>query len=200
MNDMDEERFQRQLGFLMEVDQMKNIQRKTLIADGSRPETDAEHSWHLALMAMVLHEYAYSPEVDINRVIRMALVHDIVEVYAGDTFCYDESANKDKEEREAKAADRIFGMLPEDQGKEYRKLWEEFDAMETPDAIYAAAIDRFQPFINNYVTEGHTWKLGDVTSSKVYKRISTVKEGLPELWGFVEFLINDAIEKGYLKA
>ena len=139
---MEETRLQKQLRFLVEVDQMKNVLRQTLLVDKSRRENDAEHSWHFALMAMLLSEYADGSKVDFYRVLRMALVHDLIEVYAGDTFAYDKKGNEDKEEREKKAADKLFGMLPEDQGKEIRDLWEEFDQMETPDAQYAASIDR----------------------------------------------------------
>lgn len=195
---MDKERFKKQFDFIVEVDKMKTILRKSVIIDKSKRENDAEHSWHLALMAMILWEYAYSPKVDINRVIRMAIVHDLVEVYAGDTFAYDEKANEDKLEREEAAADKLFGILPEDQGKDMYLLWKEFDAMETPDSIYAAALDRLQPFILNYYTQGHTWQLGHITSSKVYQRLAKVKEGLPELWEMVEYMIQDSIDKGYL--
>lgn len=196
---MHNNRFEQQLAFLTEADKMKNVLRQTLIADGSRQETDAEHSWHFALMAMVLYEYCDCPHVNLNRVLKMALVHDLVEIYAGDTFAYDEQGNRDKAEREAKAADKLFGLLPEDQGVEYRKLWEEFDSMETPDALYAASIDRLQPLINNLLTQGHTWKLGHVTSAQVYERMAPIRQGAPELWRFVEYVVNDSIEKGYLE-
>ena len=195
---MHNNRFEQQLAFLTEVDKMKNVLRQTLIADGSRRETDAEHSWHFALMAMVLYEYCDCPHVNLNRVLKMALVHDLVEVYAGDTFAYDEEGNRDKLKRETEAADKLFGLLPEDQGVEYRKLWEEFDAMETPDALYAASIDRLQPLLNNLLTQGHTWKLGHVTSQQVYQRMAPIRQGAPELWSFVEYAVNDSIQKGYL--
>src|SRR5699024_9702501 len=117
---------------------------------------------HFALMAMVLFEYAYSPKVDMLRVLKMALIHDLVEVYAGDTFAYDDVGYEDKLKREEEAADKLFGLLPDDQGKEYRALWEEFDEMQTPDAIYASAIDRLQPLVNNYLTDGHTWSFPGV--------------------------------------
>ena len=173
------ERFEKQLRFLVEADKMKNVLRQTLIADGSRQETDAEHSWHFALMAMTLFDHAREKEkIDLDRVIRMALVHDLVEVYAGDTFCYDEAANLDKADRERAAADRLFGLLPEEQGREYRALWEEFDEKSTPDAAYAAAIDRLQPLINNHLTGGHTWKKGNVKAEQVKKRIEPVREAL----------------------
>ena len=189
-------RFEQQLLFLKEIEGMKQILRQTMLADYSRRENDAEHSWHFAVMAMILAEYA-DPEVNLCRVLKMALVHDLVEVYAGDTFAYDEQGNRDKEQREQQAADRIFGMLPEDQGKELRSLWEEFDAMKTKDALYAACIDRLQPFINNYYTQGHTWRRGGVTPQQVYQRMEPVKRGTPKLWEFVEFVIEDGKRKGY---
>ncbi|MDY4975392.1 MAG: HD domain-containing protein [Clostridia bacterium] len=189
-------RFEQQLLFLKEIEGMKQILRQTMLADYSRRENDAEHSWHFAVMAMILAEYA-DPEVNLCRVLKMALVHDLVEVYAGDTFAYDEQGNRDKEQREQQAADRIFGMLPEDQGKELRSLLEEFDAMKTKDALYAACIDRLQPFINNYYTQGHTWRRGGVTPQQVYQRMEPVKRGTPKLWEFVEFVIEDGKRKGY---
>ncbi len=191
------ERFKQQLQFLKEIDGMKNVLRQTMLVDYSRRENDAEHSWHFAVTAMILAEYA-DKEVDLFRVLKMALVHDLVEVYAGDTFAYDEKGNEGKEEREKVAADKIFGLLPEDQGRELRSLWEEFDAMETRDALYAACIDRLQPFINNYYTQGHTWRRGKVKPKQIYKRMEPVKRGAPELWDFIEFVINDSIKKGYL--
>ena len=195
---MHHQRFDSQLSFLIEADKMKNVLRQTLLADGSRQETDAEHSWHLALTAMVLYEYRGLSGVSLDRAIRMSLVHDLVEIYAGDTFCYDEAANADKALREKQAADRLFGLLPEDQGVEYRKLWEEFDAMETPDAKYAAAMDRLQPLINNLLTQGHTWRLGHVTAGQVYQRMAPIQEAAPALWPFVEQSSQDSVQKGWL--
>ncbi len=194
------DRFEAQLRFLIEVDKMKNVLRQTLIADGSRQETDAEHSWHFALMAMTLAEYAKDRDkINIDRVVRMALVHDLVEVYAGDTFCYDEKGNEDKAQREADAADKLFALLPEDQAREYRGLWEEFDAGETHDAAYANAIDRLQPLVNNHLTYGHTWKKGSVTSDKVYKRMEPVKEAMPVVYELVEWIIETNVQNGNLK-
>lgn len=195
---MHNQRFDNQLSFLIQADKMKNVLRQTLLADGSRQENDAEHSWHLALAAMVFYEYRGLSGVSLDRVIRMALVHDLVEIYAGDTFCYDQAANEDKAQREKQAADRLFGTLPEDQGVEYRKLWEEFDAMETPDAKYAAAMDRLQPLINNLLTQGHTWRLGHVTAGQVYQRMEPIRQATPALWPFVEQSIQDSVQKGWL--
>lgn len=184
----------------MEVDKMKTVLRQTLLIDKSRQENDAEHSWHLALMCMLLHEYAADREdVDLYRVLKMALVHDLIEVYAGDTPAYDEAGNATKEAREQEAADRLFGLLPVDQGTELRALWEEFDAMETPDSRYAAAIDRLQPFLNNIHTDGHSWVTFKATRAMVYKRMDMVRHGAPELWPFVEEAIADGIKKGYIR-
>lgn len=193
------EKLKQQLYFLSEIDKMKNVLRQTMLIDKSREETDAEHSWHFALMALTLFEYAGIEKIDINRVIRMALVHDLVEIYAGDTFAYDVSGNEHKEEREKAAADKLYSILPREQAEEYRSLWEEFDRMETPDAIYASAVDRLQPFLSNYLTDGHTWVKHGVSVDQVYKRMEPIKKALPELWEFVEYVVNDSCSKGYIK-
>jgi len=193
------ELFKKRLDFIIEADKMKNIQRQTLLADSSRRENDAEHTFHFALAAMTFFDHCVIPGVDINRVVRMALVHDLVEIYAGDTYCYDVAASETQEEREKEAADKVFGMLPPEQGAEYLALWEEFDRRDTPDSKYAAAIDRIQPFINNTLTEGHTWKLGGVSVAQVYKRMAPIKEATPDLWEYVEENIKAAVEKGWIK-
>ena len=191
-------RLKSQLDFIIEIDKMKNIFRQTLIMDGSRHENDAEHSWHLAMMAMTLAEYS-AQKIDIDRVVKMALVHDLVEVYAGDTFAYDTESNKTKEKREKEAADRLFALLPAEQGKEFRSLWEEFDAMDTPDSRYAAAIDRLQPLMCNHLTEGHTWMEHDVSVEDIYKRMAPIKTAIPELWDYVESVVAQGIERGYIR-
>lgn len=195
---MDAEKIRKQLQFLLETDRMKNIERRNLIADGSRRENDAEHSWHLALFALVLAEYA-PPQTDVNRAIRMAVVHDLVEVYAGDTFCYDKAAAADKKEREEAAARRLFGALPSGQGSELEALWREFDEESTPAARYAAACDRLQPFLLNYKTKGHTWNLTEVHAADVYERLRPVREGMPALWDVVEFVVKDSVARGWLR-
>lgn len=195
---MDAEKIRKQLQFLLETDRMKNIERRNLIADGSRRENDAEHSWHLALFALTLAEYA-PPQTDINRAIRMAVVHDLVEVYAGDTFCYDKAAAADKKEREEAAARRLFGALPSGQGSELEALWREFDEESTPAARYAAACDRLQPFLLNYKTKGHTWNLTEVHAADVYERLRPVREGMPALWDVVEFVVKDSVARGWLR-
>jgi len=191
------ERLKKQIQFIVEADKIKNIFRRSKIHDGSRRENDAEHSWHLALMAFLLSEYS-KESIDVLKVMKMCIIHDIVEIDAGDTFCYDAKGNLDKQEREQKAADRIFGLLPEEQGTELRKLWEEFDAMETPEAKYAAALDRLQPVLLNYLNKGGTWQEYNVKKEQVLKRIGPIEEGAPELWEFVSSLIEDAVAKEYL--
>ncbi len=192
-----DERLKGQVGFLLECDKMKNILRQTLTINDRRRENDAEHSWHFALTVLVLSEYA-SEEVDINRVIKMALVHDLVEIYAGDTYAYDAENNKSKAERENAAADRLFSMLPRGQGTEIRSLWEEFDAEQTPDACFAAAIDRLQPMINNYYTDGESWKKHGVESGMVYKRMEPIRRASDKLWQFAAGMVEDAVKKGWL--
>jgi len=192
------EKIHNQIKFAITIDEMKNIFRRNLLADGSRRENDAEHSWHLAMLAMLLEEYS-AEKVDIERVLKIALIHDLIEVYAGDTFAYDAKGNEDKHEREIQAAEKLFGMLDPDQGTEIRELWDEFEAMETAESKYANAIDRIQPLILNYLTDGHTWKMGDVTSDKIYKRMDIIRTATPELWHIVEGIINTSIKAGILK-
>ena len=192
------EKIHNQIKFAITIDEMKNIFRRNLLADGSRRENDAEHSWHLAMLAMILEEYS-AEKVDIERVLKIALIHDLIEVYAGDTFAYDAKGNEDKHEREIQAADKLFGMLDPVQGAEIRGLWDEFEAMETAESKYANAIDRIQPLILNYLTDGHTWKMGDVTSDKIYKRMDIIRTATPELWHIVEGIINTSIKAGILK-
>ena len=195
---METNRLEQQLSFLIECDKMKKILRRTVLMDSSRRENDAEHSWHFALMAMTLLEYAGNKDLDTYKVLRMALVHDLIEIYAGDTFAYDPKGHSDKYERETAAADKLFSLLPEDQGKEFRSLWEEFDAMETPEAQYAASIDRFQPFLHNYRTQGYTWKEGNVHYTQVYERMEILRTAMPALWPTVLNMMKDSVEKGYL--
>lgn len=192
------ERFAQQLRFLTEIDKMKGILRQTILIDESRQETDAEHSWHFAMMAMILAEYAHAPEVDIARVIRMALVHDLVEIYAGDTYAYDEVGCADQRARETAAADKLFALLPEDQGAMCRALWEEFDLLESADALYANAMDCVQPLLNNYMTKGKTWQKNKATSDRVYKRMERVKKGAPRVYVWIVEMIEESVAKGYL--
>lgn len=193
------ERLDQQLKFTAEIDKMTSILRRTMLIDKSRRENDAEHSWHIAVMALLFEEYVSEP-VDIGHVVKMCVVHDLIEIYAGDTFAYDVEGNKSKAEREEKAADRLFALLPEEQGAYIRALWEEFDGMETADSKYAACLDRIQPFFHNTLTEGHTWvESGTTDRAAVEKRMSIVKEFMPKVYPWVEKNIDNAVVKGWLK-
>jgi putative hydrolase of HD superfamily len=187
----------RQIQFLLEIDGLKQITRRTLIADGSRRENDAEHSWHLAMFAVVLAEHGPA-ELDLARVLKMVLVHDLVEIDAGDTYCYDPAACATHRDRELAAAERIFALLPEDQGNELRELWEEFEAKETAESRFAAALDRLQPVLLNYHTQGRAWREHGVTRAQVIERNRHIAAGAPHLWEYALALIDDAVEKGYL--
>ncbi|BAY97776.1 HD superfamily hydrolase [Tolypothrix tenuis PCC 7101] len=196
---MQTDRLTQQIQFIIEIDRLKQILRQTLLIDGSRQENSAEHSWHLAIMAMTLAEYA--PDgVDIFQAIKMLLIHDLVEIDAGDTFCYDVQANSSKAEKELQAASRLFGILPSDIGSELRLLWDEFEAGETPTAKFAAALDRIQPLLHNQQTKGGTWRIHGIRRDQVMKRVAPVETGAPELWPFVLQLIEDSVSAGYLMA
>lgn len=192
------ERLKKDMEFIVELDKMKSILRQTSLIGEDRREDDAQHSWHISVMAMILGEYS-NEKVDIYKVIKMLLTHDLIEIYAGDTFCYDVVANESKIERELIGADKIFGMLEEDKGKELRALWDEFEEQKTAEALFAAAMDRLQPMLNNYHNDGGTWKKFNVAKEDIYKRISPVKQASDELWSFVENMIEDAAEKGQIK-
>ena len=196
---MDVERLRRQMAFVVEIDKMKQVLRQTMVIGSGRNENDAEHSWHLAVMAMVLAEYAEGAGVDVAKVIRMVLVHDLVEIDAGDTYCYDEEAAVDKPDREARAADRIYSLLPPSQALELRALWEEFEEGKTPESRFANALDRLQPLLLNYHTGGRTWQKHAVTSDKVMKRAGPIAEGTSGLWEYAAGLIRDAVESGILE-
>lgn len=198
MNTVQPNRLDQQIQFVLEIDRLKGVLRQTLLTDGSRRENSAEHSWHIALMAVLLAEYAPAP-VNVLRVIKMLLVHDLVEIDAGDTFCYDTQGNLSKAERELQAADRIFGLLPPDQATELRTLWDEFEAQATQDALFAAALDRLQPLLNNWQTKGHTWKKHGVNRLQVMKRMAPIQNHAPALWPLVEQVVEEAIGAGYLQ-
>lgn len=194
------ERLARQIEFIREVDKLKDVLRQTLLMNGSRLENDAEHSWHLAVMAVLLREYAIDPAVDLARVLKMVLIHDVVEIDAGDTYVYDVAGQVGKAAREQVAADRIFKLLPLDQAADIRALWEEFEERQTPAARFAAALDRLQPLLHNYATQGAIWKKNGIDSDQVKRRNRHMAEGAPRLWEFAEELINDSVRKGYLQA
>lgn len=194
----DTERLREQMQFILEVDKVKNILRQTYLSDGRRRENDAEHSWHLALMAVLLKEYA-NEEVDLGKVIPMVLIHDLVEIDAGDTYAYDEAGAKTKAARERAAADRIYGLLPKDQGEWLRELWEEFEAYETPEAKYAHMLDNSQPLFLNDATNGVSWVEHGVKKSQVYKRNSRTGEGSRVIWEYMQSLIQKHIELGHIR-
>ena len=193
-----QQRLTQQIQFILEIDRLKHILRQTLLVDASRQENSAEHSWHLAIMAIVLAEYAPAG-TDMSRAIQMLLIHDLVEIDAGDTFCYDVQGNLDKADREQRAADRIFGLLPPDLEAELRLLWEEFEARETATAQFAAALDRIQPLLHNYKTAGGTWKKHGVSIDQVWKRMEPVKQGTPDLWEWVEAIVAESVAAGYIR-
>jgi putative hydrolase of HD superfamily len=185
--------------FIYEIDALKQELRQALLADGSRRENSAEHSWHLAMMALVLGEHA-SEEVDLSQVLRMVLVHDIVECDAGDTFVYSRAGSSDWQERERQAAERIFGLLPAEQGSELRALWEEYEAQATPEARFARSLDRLMPLMHNYHTQGRAWREHGVTRDQVLGVNSCIAAGSSTLWDHAHSLIEDAVARGYLQA
>lgn len=193
------ERLERQMAFMIEIAKMKQVLRQTFVIGTNRHENDAEHSWHLAIMAILLAEYAEGAGVDILRVVKMVLVHDLVEIDAGDTYCYDDEGAKDKLERETRAADRIFALLPDDQAGELRALWDEFEEMATPEARFSNALDRLQPLLLNYHSGGRSWQKHRVTSDRVIKRAQPIADHMPGLWEFAAGLIRDAVEQRYLE-
>lgn len=195
---VDKERLQKQLDFTLELDKLKNIERQSYVADGSRHENDSEHSWHLALMAMLFSEYA-NEKIDVLKVMKMVLIHDAVEIDAGDTYAYDSVGNATKREREEKAADRIFNILPVDQAKEMRDLWEEFESLETPESQYANALDKIQPIMLNDITGGRAWREHGVAASQVLARNVNTNKGSVVLWEYVEALVEKNRKLGNLK-
>jgi len=192
------DRLQKQIAFLVEIDKLKTIIRQSFLTDCSRRENDAEHSWHLAIMAMILSEHADHPTLNILKVIKMLIIHDLVEIDAGDTFAYDETGYQDKETREHEAAKRIFGMLPDDQHSEYYQLWLEFEKKETIESMFANVIDRLQPILQNYYSNGQAWKAHCIRRDQVLKRVEFFKDCSDSLWNFVQQLIDDAVKKEFL--
>lgn len=195
---MNSEKITKQIEFLKTIDSMKGIYRQNWLVDRSRREDDAAHSWHAATMAVLFAEYA-KPAVCIDRAVRMLLIHDLVEIYAGDTPCFDAAGVTTQNERERAAAEKLYALLPPDQGAELHALWLEFDAEKTDDARYAAAIDHLQPLILNYYTEGASWRERTVTRAQVYARNQLTKEEIPALWPFVETAVESCFETGLLK-
>lgn len=192
------DRLEQQLSFLLELDKQKEIIRQTYLADGSRKETDAEHAWHMAIMCMVLSEYANEP-IDVAKTVMMLLTHDLVEIDAGDTYAYDEQGNATKQERELRAADRIYGMLPEDQRAYLRGLWDEFEAMETPEAKFANTLDKIQPVLLTDQAKGKSWKEHGVRESQIMGRNKRTHEGSEILWNYISEIIQKNVEVGFIR-
>ena len=186
-----------QLAFLREIDALKNVLRRSIIMDGSRRENSAEHSWHIALAALVLAEYADEP-VDASHVMKLLLLHDIVEIDAGDTFAYDMVGKESQAAREDAAASRIFGLLPDEQAREMRALWDEFEARETPEARFANAVDRLLPVMHNFATGGGSWQNHDVNRAMVVERMRPLAENSATLWAWLSDLLDEAVRRGYL--
>jgi putative hydrolase of HD superfamily len=195
---MDKERFDQQIGFILEIDQLKTVVRQSYLLDGTRRENSAEHSWHVALMGFLLAEYA-EQSVDLLRTMKMLLIHDIIEIDAGDTYCYDEVGVTDQSNRENAASERLFGLLPEDQMEEIRELWIEFEERSTAEAKFAATIDRLMPLLHNFHTEGRSWREHGIRKNQVSSRNEVMKEGAHPLWEFAMSLINDAVAKEFLE-
>lgn len=192
------DRLAQQMAFIIEADKLKNIFRQSYISDKSRRENDAEHSWHLALMAITLFEHANDPELDLLKILRMVILHDIVEIDAGDTYIYDEAHKQDQALREQKAADRLFGLLPRDQATEFRSIWDEFEAGTSPEARFAKAIDRLHPMLLNHLAGGKTWAKHGVVASQVRDINQKIEHGSETLWAYAQTLIRKSIEAGTL--
>jgi putative hydrolases of HD superfamily len=188
------ERLRRQLEFILEIDRLKSVLRQSYLIDNDRHENSAEHSWHLAVAAMVLAEHA-KERIDVSKVIRLVLVHDLVEIDAGDTFIYDDAGNVGKAEREQKAANRLFGVLPEEQGQTFMALWREFEDRQTPDAKFAFALDRLMPILHNVFTQGRSWKEHGIRQEQALAKNRPIEDGSPVLWQAVESLITQTLAK-----
>ena len=195
---MNQERLDKQIAFCREIDKEKQIGRQTYLADGTRKENDAEHAWHMAVMALLLSEYA-NEEIDVLRTVSMLLIHDLVEIDAGDTYAYDEEAKKSQRERELQAADRVFGILPEDQRDKFRALWDEFEAGETKEARFARTMDNFQPVLLNAASDGKAWEERGIRLEQVKQRNKNTSKGSEKLWKYaLENFILPNVEKGKL--
>lgn len=191
-------RLEQQIAFILEIDRVKKIFRQNYLADASRKENDAEHSWHIAIMAVLLQEYA-NEEVDVSKVMIMVLLHDLVEIDAGDTYAYDYEGIQTKRERELKAADRIFGILPEDQKEYFRGLWDEFEAYETAEAKFAHVLDNLQPLLLNDASKGVSWLEHGVKKSQIYKRNEKVEKISAEIWEQMKLIIDKNVAAGIVK-
>jgi putative hydrolase of HD superfamily len=197
--DTENARLEKQLSFIRELDKLKKIKRRTYLLDGSRTENSAEHSWQVALMVLLLLEHGEGERLDSLRAVKLMLIHDIVEIEAGDTYLYDEQASLSQPEREETAAHRLFGLLPEDQRREMEELRREYEEGTSAEAAFARSIDRFQPFYHNFLTEGRAWREHGVTSDRVKKMSAAIGRGSKTLGEVTRRLIEEAVQCGYLK-
>lgn len=197
---MDLDKLNKQIDFIIEIDKAKQILRNTILMDASRKENDAEHSWHMAVGAMSLVEYSNFEVIDMLKVFKMILLHDVVEIDAGDVFAYGDVDWQQKADKEKKAAERIFGLLPEEQAKEFISIWNEYEDCDTKEAKFAHAMDSFMPILHNYKTKGLQWQRLNVTSDKVLSRNRRIEKGSKVLWEYIQMIVKDAVEKGYLNA
>lgn len=195
---MEKKRFEDQIKFILEIDKEKNILRQTHLSNNGRRENDAEHAWHMAIMIYLLREYA-NHEIDLAKTMMMALIHDVVEIDAGDTYAYDSAGLATQKEREEKAAERIFGLLPEEQREEMKALFQEFEDYETPEARFAHVMDNFQPLLLNHSNNGNDWREHGVAKSQIYKRNSKTGTGSEEIWQYMQQLIEENVKKGSVK-
>lgn len=191
------ERIEKQMDFLREIDKLKSIGRQNYLTDGVRKENDAEHSWHLAMCALVLQEYMPEP-VDVARTVELVLIHDLVEIWAGDAYAYDAQAQAAQHEKEVQAAEKLFGMLPEDQREYFKRLWEEFEACETGESRFARVMDNCQPLLLNDASGGKSWREHGIAKEQVYKRNERVRNWAPEVWEYMDSLIQKHVELGNL--
>ena len=192
------ERLRQQIVFIAEVDKLKEVFRQTVLTKSRRAENSAEHSWHFALMIVVLAEHSNHQPLDVLRILKMVLIHDLVDIDAGDTFAYDTKNMADQHEREAIAATRVFGLLPPDQAAEFRALWDEFEERTTPEAKFACACDRFHPMLLNCLTEGHAWQKHGITQDRVLARNAHVADGSLAIWEYAVKMIDEAVAQGHL--
>lgn len=195
---MDTHTVDAQISFVLEADKLKTVVRNTLLTDRSRLENAAEHSWHVALTAMVFFECASEKAMNLQRILEMLLVHDLVEIDAGDLLCYRTDQIPAQKEKERQAADRIFGLLPGGRGDKLRRLWQEFETNESPEARFANAVDRLQPLLQAIRTEGRSWRTHGIRKEQVVWRMQPIRTALPQLWGHVLKMIENAVEAGYL--
>lgn len=196
MQRIDRDRLESQLAFFKECDKLKQINRQTLLLDGTRVENDAEHSWHLAMMVMTFLEYAPTEGIDVEKVLRLVIMHDVVEIDAGDVYTYADFDPAEKFAKEQAAAERIFNLLQPDQAQVFLDLWDEYEGKETPESQFATAIDKLQPFLHNYYADSAAWRLHDVPKARVIEKMSIIKTGAPRLWDFTLELIEEADQEG----